>query len=159
MTDHVLVVDDDPCLCQVLDAELTRLQYRVSVCTSAESALSRAALGDIDVILTDLNMGGMSGVELCAAIVAAGHDVPVVVMTSCGTTESVVAAIRAGAYDYTRCTSIDLTTRRCASGRRRRLPHPTRAPPSQGDPVGRAGLHAARPTERREFGTQGGGET
>lgn len=100
MADHVLVVDDDPCLCQVLEAELTSLQYRVTVCTSAESALSRAALGDIGVILTDLKMPSMSGVELCAATVASGCGAPVVVMTACGTTESVMAAIRAGAYDY-----------------------------------------------------------
>ena len=53
-----------------------------------------------DVVLTDLNMQGLSGTELCERVVANVPDLPVVVVTAFGSMETAVAAIRAGAYDF-----------------------------------------------------------
>jgi two-component system response regulator HydG len=102
MNKHVLVVDDDPCLCAVLDAELTKRDYRTTLAQSTAEALAHLASGDddVDVILTDFQMQGASGVELCSQIVEMGRLIPVIVMTSFGSMDTAVAAIRAGAYDY-----------------------------------------------------------
>jgi two-component system response regulator AtoC len=99
---HVLVVDDDPCLCAVLDAELAKRGYRVTLTDSTAEALRVVQSGDddVDVILTDFHMQGASGAELCARVGDSTRFVPVVVMTSFGGVDTAVAAIRAGAYDY-----------------------------------------------------------
>ena len=102
MRKHVLVVDDDPNLGAVLEAELTKRDYRVTLSLSPQAALDLLETGadDIDVILTDFHMEGVSGAELCSKVVGSGRSVPVIVMTSFGSMDSAVAAIRAGAYDY-----------------------------------------------------------
>jgi DNA-binding NtrC family response regulator len=102
MKKHVLIVDDDPNMCAILEAELAKRAYRVTLAQSPEDALVRVDTGadDIDVILTDFQMSGVSGAELCARVVASSRDIPVVVMTAFGSMDSAVAAIRAGAYDY-----------------------------------------------------------
>jgi len=97
---HVLLVDDDRELCETLDAALGRLDFRIVWRTSAEEALGLLDEGDWDVIVTDLNMGGMSGLALCERAVASRPDVPVVVITAFGSMEAAVSAIRAGAYDF-----------------------------------------------------------
>jgi two-component system, NtrC family, response regulator AtoC len=102
MTKHVLIVDDDPNLGAVLESELTTRSYRVTVLHSPEEAIARIETGedDIDVILTDFRMDGVSGADLCARVVGTGRSIPVVVMTSFGSMDTAIAAIRAGAYDY-----------------------------------------------------------
>src|SRR5205807_3426175 len=55
---------------------------------------------DVDVVVTDLNMKGMTGLELCQHIVADRPDLPVLVLTAFGSFETAVGAIRAGAYDF-----------------------------------------------------------
>jgi len=52
------------------------------------------------VVVTDLNMSGMSGLQLCERVVAAHPDVPVVVITAFGSLDAAIGAIRAGAYDF-----------------------------------------------------------
>jgi len=102
MKKHVMVVDDDPCLCAVLDAELAKRDYRTTLAQSPAEALELLASGDddVDVILTDFQMQGASGADLCARIGETEGFIPVVVMTSFGSMDTAVAAIRAGAYDY-----------------------------------------------------------
>ena len=56
--------------------------------------------GDFDVVVTDLNMRGMSGLELCDRVVTNRPDVPVIVMTAFGSMETAVATMRAGAFDF-----------------------------------------------------------
>jgi two-component system response regulator HydG len=102
MKNRVLVVDDDPSLIAVLGAELSKRGYAVVLSSSPEDALARIAsrADEFDIILTDINMAGVSGMDLCARAVALDPDIPVVVMTAFGSMDSAVAAIRAGAYDY-----------------------------------------------------------
>ena len=56
--------------------------------------------GDFDVVVTDLNMRGMSGVDLCERVVTNRPDVPVIVVTAFGSMETAVATLRAGAFDF-----------------------------------------------------------
>jgi two-component system response regulator HydG len=97
---RVLLVDDDQELCETLELDLAHRGYAVRTCTSAADALGAMHEGDFDVVVTDLNMRGQSGLELCERIVADRPDIPVVVLTAFGSLETAVGAIRAGAYDF-----------------------------------------------------------
>ncbi len=96
----MLAVDDDPDILQWLQADLTRRGYGVACCASGADALERLAAQPADVVLTDLDLGGMDGIELCSRIVADWPDVPVILLTAHGTVAAAVAAIRAGAFDF-----------------------------------------------------------
>ena len=96
----VLVVDDDAEMCEMLQSALERRGYDVTTSQNADQALQLLQDKDFDVVATDLNMKGMSGIDLCRKVVANREDIPVVVITAFGSMETAVAAIRAGAYDF-----------------------------------------------------------
>jgi two-component system response regulator HydG len=100
VTRRVLVVDDDRALCEMLVRGLSKHDFDVVWTTDPNEALSLAMASGLDVIVTDLNMAGMNGLELCERIVANRPDVPVIVITAFGSLETAIAAIRAGAYDF-----------------------------------------------------------
>jgi two-component system response regulator HydG len=100
VTGRVLVVDDDRSMCETLERGLARQKFQVTWRTSAAAALDLLASTEVDAIVTDLNMEGLNGLELCERIVANRPDVPVIVITAFGTLETAIAAIRAGAYDF-----------------------------------------------------------
>jgi len=97
---RILVVDDDLGMCEMLAVALRAEGLEVVYRTSGAEALAVLGEGELDAVVTDINMRGMSGLELCARIAATEPDLPVVVITAFGSLESAVAAIRAGAYDY-----------------------------------------------------------
>jgi two-component system response regulator HydG len=97
----VLVVDDDKDLCELLVTELSERGWEASHSTSSAAALDHLqSHPEVDVVLTDLRLPGVDGLELCRQIVDRRPDVPVVVMTAFGSFENAVSAIRAGAYDF-----------------------------------------------------------
>src|SRR4051812_35546788 len=98
MRGRVLIVDDDRDMCAMVEAGLQQKGFTVASRTSADPALQLLTSEDFDVVVTDLNMQGMSGLELCQRIVENRPDIPVVVITAFGSMETAVAAIRAGAY-------------------------------------------------------------
>jgi two-component system response regulator HydG len=100
MKGRILAVDDDRSMCEVLETGLREHGFEVRWTTSASEALDLLSTAEIDVIVADLNMPEMSGLELCERIVANRPDVPVIVITAFGSLETAVAAIRAGAYDF-----------------------------------------------------------
>jgi len=100
MTTRVLIVDDEPSLCELLEGGLRRRSFDVSSATSAAAALQRLDDEPFDVVVTDLSMPEMDGIQLCARIVANRPDLPVIVLTAFGSLDTAVAAIRAGAYDF-----------------------------------------------------------
>jgi two-component system response regulator HydG len=87
-------------MCDILDAELRARDFDATATTGAEDALRRLSEGDFDLVLTDINMHSMNGVELCRQIVESREHLPVIVMTAYGSMELAVGAIRAGAYDF-----------------------------------------------------------
>jgi DNA-binding NtrC family response regulator len=97
---NVLIVDDDADLCETLDDGLRAHAIRSSSHTSAADALRALDEGDFDVVVSDLNMREMGGIELCKQVAANRPDVAVIVMTAYGSFDAAVAAIRAGAYDF-----------------------------------------------------------
>jgi two-component system response regulator AtoC len=100
MRGRVLIVDDDRSLCEFLAQSLRRRGFEAMWRTSAAEALAVLEAEEIDVVVTDLNMQRMGGIELCERIVVNRPNVPVVVVTAFGSLETAVAAIRAGAYDF-----------------------------------------------------------
>ena len=100
MSGRILIVDDDAAMCEMLALALRKRDFDITTRTDAAGAFALLATDDFDVVVTDLNMKGMSGLELCERIVANRPDVPVVVITAFGSMDTAVAAIRAGAYDF-----------------------------------------------------------
>ena len=100
MTPRVLVVDDERAMCELLETALTPRGYSIVWRTVPEEAFAEFEQHPFDIVLTDLKMRGMDGIELCERLVATRPDVPVVLMTAFGSMETAVAAIRAGAYDF-----------------------------------------------------------
>ena len=100
MKPRILIVDDERSMCDLLETDL-RLRDFVPCCfTSAEEAFEAFCRDDFEVVLTDLKMPGMDGIQFCSRLVANRPDVPVIVMTAFGSLETAIAAIRAGAYDF-----------------------------------------------------------
>jgi DNA-binding NtrC family response regulator len=97
---RVLVVDDDAHLCRLIATGLAEHRIDVAWRTSGAEALEQLAAADVDVVVTDIEMDGMSGLELCERLVADGRDVRVLIMTAHGDLERAIAAIRAGAFDF-----------------------------------------------------------
>ncbi|HEY1959493.1 MAG TPA: sigma-54 dependent transcriptional regulator [Polyangiaceae bacterium] len=100
MQANILLIDDDAGLCDLLANDLEARGHRARRAHSAEDGLRLLGEDNFDVVVTDVNMGGMSGVDLCRHVRARHEDLPVVVMTAYGTLESAISAIRAGAYDF-----------------------------------------------------------
>ncbi|HEY4013416.1 MAG TPA: sigma-54 dependent transcriptional regulator [Polyangiaceae bacterium] len=97
---RLLVVDDDVTLCETLAIGLRKRGWEVTWKASAAEAVDLLSSQDFDVVVTDLHMRQVSGIELCERIVANRPDVPVIVLTAFGSLESAISAIRAGAYDF-----------------------------------------------------------
>ncbi|MDT8422915.1 MAG: sigma-54 dependent transcriptional regulator [Desulfuromonadales bacterium] len=97
---QLLVVDDDPSLREFLTIMLEREGYRVTAATDALTALKVLRSGRFDLILSDIKMPGMSGVELLDVVTAEAPETIVVMMTAFSSTEDAVDAMKRGAYDY-----------------------------------------------------------
>jgi two-component system response regulator HydG len=100
VTADVLLVDDDRSLGETLQIGLVRRGFHATWTASAAEALHSLETRDFDVVVTDLNMREMGGIELCERVAQNRPDVPVIVLTAFGSLDSAVAAIRAGAYDF-----------------------------------------------------------
>ena len=101
MAKTVLVVDDDPTQRRLIQAVLDREGYAVVHAESGGEAIDRLTKGGgADVVLLDLVMPGLSGLETLAEIRTAGVPVPVIVLTANGGIETVVKAMQAGAQDF-----------------------------------------------------------
>lgn len=100
MVKSVLIVDDDPTQRRLLQAVIEKQGYRVETAESGDAALDRVASSPVDVMLLDLIMPGMDGMETLDAVKKRLPDLPVIVLTASGGIETVVSAMRAGAVDF-----------------------------------------------------------
>jgi DNA-binding NtrC family response regulator len=95
-------VDDDDRICQFLKQLLIESGYAVSTCSQASEALEELEKEHLDLVLTDVRLPGMSGVELTKRIVEKWPDVSVIVMTGFGEIEIAVEVLKLGARDFIR---------------------------------------------------------
>ncbi len=104
MKTHILIVEDESDIQQLVSYNLIRAGYNVSCADSGEEALECLGRENIDCILLDLMLPGMSGLEVCSAIKKGkeqlGKDVPIIMLTAKGEEEDIVAGLEYGADDY-----------------------------------------------------------
>ncbi len=96
----VLLVDDDPAVAKVLGALLVQAGLTVHTAKSGAEALELLGQKPIDVVVSDVRMPGMSGLELLSEVTRACPEVPIVLMTAHGTVPMAVEAMKAGAADF-----------------------------------------------------------
>ena len=96
----VLVVDDEPLQCEILKTILDADKHETYTAASGADALRLAARLLPDVILTDLKMPGMDGIELLERLPDEPFKPPIIIMTAHGTISSAVEAVKKGAFDY-----------------------------------------------------------
>ena len=96
----ILVVDDEKNYLVVLEALLGSEGYEIVTALDAKKAIGTAGEADLDLIITDMKMPGMTGMELLEKIKSIKPELPVIMMTAFGTIEMAVEAMRKGAYDY-----------------------------------------------------------
>ena len=100
MSQRILVVDDDASIRETFANHLAESGYQVTTALDAEHALSQLARVDPALVITDVRMPGMSGLELLERIKSARPDIDVVVITAHEDMRTAIAAMKAGAYDY-----------------------------------------------------------
>jgi DNA-binding NtrC family response regulator len=100
MENRILVVDDDPLLRDFLAETLNRTGYSVSLASTGEEALEKIRKEDCDIILSDVRMPNMDGMELLKTAKTSLPDAKVVMMTAYGTVQNAVEAMKLGAFDY-----------------------------------------------------------
>ena len=97
---RVLIVEDDDSLRQAMHAQLAKEGYLTASAVDAPEAFKILEKSPHQLVITDLNLPGISGVELLKKIHADYPNTAVIVMTAFGTVQSAVEAMKAGAYDY-----------------------------------------------------------
>jgi DNA-binding NtrC family response regulator len=118
---RVLVVDDDPPIRETIERNLQRWGYEVAVAESAEAALSKVHVYDPGLVITDVRMSGMTGLELLAKLRESAPDIDVIVMTAYEDMRTAITAMRAGAFEYLvkplDLDQIELVVQRCFTDR------------------------------------------
>ncbi|MGV3627248.1 MAG: sigma 54-interacting transcriptional regulator [Betaproteobacteria bacterium] len=97
---QVLVVDDDPGLLRLMQLRLEAAGYGATLADSGERALAQLAVSRPQVVVTDLQMGGMDGITLFEAIRAENPALPVIILTAHGTIPDAVSAVKGGVFGY-----------------------------------------------------------
>jgi two-component system NtrC family response regulator len=98
--DTILIVDDEKNYLVVLEALLSPEGYEIVTSEKAQEALRMIQEADVDLVLTDMKMPGMTGMELLEEAKKIKPEVPVIMMTAYGTIEMAVEAMKKHAYDY-----------------------------------------------------------
>lgn len=97
---HVLIVDDDPYILEVLEARLAAAGFAVHRASSGPKALELLGKTEIDILVSDIKMPEMSGLELLQKTRVIFPQLPVIFLTAYGTIPDAVDAVKAGAVDY-----------------------------------------------------------
>ena len=98
--DHVLIVDDSPATLEVLERNLTGAGYRVFVASNVSEAVKVLNTEQIDLVITDIKMPGLSGVHLARHIQENFRDMEVIIITGYPSVQGAVEAIKIGAEEY-----------------------------------------------------------
>ena len=118
---HVLLIDDDQGTMDLLKEVLQKEGYAVDEAKTGQEALAQTRALAFDVVLADLRLPDLDGIEVLRTLHALDPDLPVIVMTAFGSMETAVEAIRDGAYDYIskpfNLTEVRLTVRRACERR------------------------------------------
>ncbi len=97
---NILIVDDDPNILEVLDARLSAAGFTAFKAADAHAALLLLQTKRVDLVVSDVKMPNMSGIELLSEILHIKPGLPVIFLTAFGSIPEAVAAVKAGAVDY-----------------------------------------------------------
>ena len=100
MRPRILVVDDEPSIRKVLHAQLTREGYEVDAAADGAAAIERLAAAPWNLVVSDLRMPGIGGLELLAHVQTHHPGLPVIVITAHGTVDTAIEALKLGAQDF-----------------------------------------------------------
>ena len=100
MSEKVLVVDDEPGMRSLLTRVMEKEGYTASACAGGSEALQAFTREDWDLVIADIDMPGMDGIELLKNIRKDSPQVPVLMITAYATVETAVEAMKLGAHDY-----------------------------------------------------------
>ena len=96
----ILLIEDDPGITDTLRRVLAEEGHDVVVCKRGDEGLECAAKDSFNVVITDLRLPGLDGLELVRRLHAAKPRLPIILVTAFGTTETAIEATKLGAYDY-----------------------------------------------------------
>ncbi len=96
----VLLVEDEPGVAGIINRGLTENGYSISVAPDGNMGLEMALKNDFDVIILDIMLPGINGMEVCRQLRAVENNTPILFLTALGTTENIVAGLNAGSDDY-----------------------------------------------------------
>jgi two-component system response regulator AtoC len=97
---QILIVDDEARMLRVLEIMLQKMGYEISCASNGMEALQSLQESPADLVVSDLRMPGMDGIELLNQLRAQGNNVPFIIMTAHGTIQSAVESMKLGACDY-----------------------------------------------------------
>ncbi len=124
-TARILIAEDEANLRLVLQKELERLGYRVQVAPDGEAALRKLEESNVDVLLCDINMPRIDGMEVLRRVHERPNPPEVIMLTGQATVETAVEAMKLGAYDYLtkpyHITELDVRVKQAAEKRRLRV--------------------------------------
>ena len=119
---HILVVDDDEITCSLLEEVLAKEGYRVEKALNGSEAIAKGSQKGYEVVLTDIRMAGVNGMEVLHSYRKKSPETIVIMMTAFGSIETAIEAIKEGAYDYVskpfKLDEIKLTIRRALEQKR-----------------------------------------
>ena len=97
---RILLIEDDPGIVVTLRRLLNEEGYHVDVETRGDAGLERARSHPFDLVITDMKLPGINGLDLVRELHTARPRLPIILITAHGTTETAIEATKAGAYDY-----------------------------------------------------------
>ena len=100
MQPRIVIIDDDDSLRRVLEYSLQVAGYAVAAAASGEEGLALCSEQRPDLVISDLQMPGMDGMQVLQDVKRQHPETPIIMITAFGTVELAVAAMKAGAYDY-----------------------------------------------------------
>ncbi|HTZ18102.1 MAG TPA: response regulator [Dissulfurispiraceae bacterium] len=100
MTERILVIDDEPDMLKYISMILRETESQVVTTSDPLEAVELARLGGYDVVITDLKMPGLDGIELLNSIRNFNSDIPVIIITAYATAEAAADAMSNAAFDF-----------------------------------------------------------
>lgn len=100
MMERILVVDDDVSIGECVEMLLTSAGYECDLYHTGQAGLDRLFQKDFDLVITDLKLPDLSGLDIIAAVKQKDREIPVILMTSFSSVETAIQALRRGANDY-----------------------------------------------------------
>lgn len=97
---NILLIEDEPNVISLIKRSFSTLGYDTSVAMDGETGLRMALTNDFDIVILDLMLPVLSGMEVCKAFRQSNSHTPLLMLTALGTTENIVAGLDEGADDY-----------------------------------------------------------